>query len=88
MAQGGTKGVAAKAEEKAAKAAQTSDAAADKEVAKVSYKFKGKTGANPTLDGKGRLSYPYDKVYTDHTDYVKFTFVEYNPPFSSMHGNY
>lgn len=70
-----------------ADAAQTSDAAADKKVAKVSYKFKGKTGSNPTLDGKGRLSYPYDKVYSDHTDYVKFTFVEYNPPFSSMNGN-
>ena len=65
-------------------AAQTSDAAADKEVAKVSYGFKGDRGGKPTSN---RLSYPHSKVYEDHTDYVKFKFVKYNPPFASMNGN-
>lgn len=67
-----------------AQAAQTSTAAADKETAKVSYGFKGNRGGKPTSN---RLSYPHDKVYSDHTDYVKFKFVKYNPPFASMNGN-
>ena len=66
-----------------ADAAQTSDAAADKKVAKVSYGFKGNKGGKPTSN---RLSYPHSKVYDDHTDYVKFTFVQYNPPFASLNG--
>lgn len=66
-----------------AKAAQTSDAAADKAAAKVSYGFRGDRGGKPTSN---RLSYPHDKVYSDHTDYVKFKFVEYNPPFASLAG--
>ena len=78
-----------KAEENAAAraraaAAQTSDAAADKaEGTKVSYKFRGnRVAAAP----KGRLSYPTEKVYDNHTDYVKFTFVKYTPPFASLEG--
>lgn len=66
-----------------AKGAQTSDAAADKAPAKVSYGFRGDRGGKPTSN---RLSYPHDKVYSDHTDYVKFKFVEYNPPFASLAG--
>jgi hypothetical protein len=67
-----------------AKAAQTSDAAADKAKAKtVKYSFKGNRGAPPTSN---RLSYPHAKVYKDHTDYIKFKFVEYNPPFASLKG--
>ena len=65
-----------------AKAAQTSDAAADKEEKKtVKYSFKGNRGGKPTSN---RLSYPHDKVYSDHTDYVKFKFVKYNPPFATL----
>lgn len=65
-----------------AKAAQTSDAAADKAEKKtVKYSFKGKRGAPPTSN---RLSYPTEKVYEDHTDYVKFKFVKYNPPFATL----
>ena len=68
-----------------ANAAQTSDAAADKAKAKtVKYSFKGNRGASPTSN---RLSYPTEKVYEDHTDYVKFKFVKYNPPFASMNGS-
>lgn len=69
-----------------AEAAQTSAAAADKNKEKktVKYSFKGNRGGKPTSN---RLSYPHDKVYTDHTDYVKFKFVKYNPPFASMDGN-
>ena len=66
--------------------AQTSAAAADKkkkETPRVSYGFKGNRGGKPTSN---RLSYPHAKVYDDHTDYVKFKFVEYNPPFASMNG--
>lgn len=76
-----------KAEERAAAraraaAAQTSDAAADKAEAKtVKYSFKGNRGAPPTSN---RLSYPTEKVYEDHTDYVKFKFVKYNPPFATL----
>ena len=73
-----------------AKAAQTTPAAADKnakekaEGGKVSYSFKGNRGAPaPT----GRLSYPTEKVYEDHTDYVKFKFVKYKPPFAALKGN-
>ncbi|AOO11952.1 baseplate tail tube cap [Cyanophage S-RIM44] len=67
-----------------AKAAQTSDAAAAKAEAKtVKYSFKGDRGGKPTSN---RLSYPHDKVYKDHTDYVKFKFVKYNPPFASLAG--
>ena len=72
-----------------AEAAQTSDAAAAKkatlEEPKVSYKFQGDKSKKPT--NSSRLSYPHEKVYDDHTDYVKFTFVKYSPPFSSMNGN-
>lgn len=65
-----------------AKAAQTSDAAADKAEKKtVKYSFKGKRGAPPTSN---RLSYPTAKVYENHTDYVKFKFVKYNPPFATL----
>jgi len=65
-------------------AAQTSDAAADKAKEKtVKYSFKGDRGGKPTSN---RLSYPHDKVYKDHTDYVKFKFVKYNPPFASLAG--
>lgn len=68
-----------------AEAAQTSDAAADKqEGTKISYKFKGDRGGKPTSN---RLSYPHSKVYDNHTDYVMFRFVEYNPPFASIKGN-
>ena len=69
-----------------ADAAQTSAAAADKNKEKktVKYSFKGNRAGKPTSN---RLSYPHDKVYTDHTDYVKFKFVKYNPPFASMDGN-
>ena len=67
-----------------AEAAQTSDAAADKAAAKVSYGFKGNRGGKPTSN---RLSYPHDKVYSDHTDYVKFKFVRYNPPFATLGSN-
>ncbi|AMO43019.1 baseplate tail tube cap [Cyanophage S-RIM32] len=78
-------GSGAKNNSSGAKAAQTSDAAADKAEAKtVKYSFKGDRGAAaPT----GRLSYPHDKVYTDHTDYVMFTFVKYNPPFATLSSN-
>lgn len=54
---------------------------------RVKYSFTGNRGGKPTLDGKGRLSYPLDKVYSDHTDYVRFKFVKYNPPFASMGEN-
>ncbi|AOO11487.1 baseplate tail tube cap [Cyanophage S-RIM44] len=68
-----------------AKAAQTSDAAAAKAEAKtVKYSFKGDRGGKPTSN---RLSYPHDKVYKDHTDYVKFRFVKYNPPFATLGSN-
>ena len=67
-----------------AKAAQTSDAAANKAAAKVSYGFKGNRAGKPTSN---RLSYPHDKVYSDHTDYVKFKFVKYNPPFATLGSN-
>ena len=66
--------------------AQTSAAAADKkkkETPRVSYGFKGDRGGKPTSN---RLSYPHAKVYENHTDYVKFTFVKYNPPFASLNG--
>lgn len=66
-----------------AKAAQTSDAAADKETKKepkVTYGFTNSRGSTPTE----RLSYPQNKVYYDHTDYVKFRFVKYNPPFAAL----
>ncbi len=33
-----------------------------------------------------RLSYPSDKVYESHTDYVKFRFVKYKPPFANIDG--
>lgn len=33
-----------------------------------------------------RLSYPYNKVYEDNTDYVMFEFFNYSPPFSSGGG--
>ena len=67
-----------------AQAAQTSAADANKKQGtKTTYKFKGNRAGKPTSN---RLSYPHDKVYTDHTDYVKFKFVEYNPPFASMNG--
>jgi hypothetical protein len=51
--------------------------------AKVKYKFSGKGGATPS----GKLSYPKDKVYSDFTDYVRFKFVKYKPPFASQNGN-
>jgi hypothetical protein len=73
-----------------AEGAQTSAAAADKANALKTekYSFKGKKGGKPTTtDGKGRLSYPHDKVYTNHTDYVKFKFVKYNPPFATLGSN-
>lgn len=70
-----------------ADAAQTSNAAAWEKGEKVKYSFKGDRSAQPTLDSKSRLSYPYDKVYSNFTDYVKFTFVEYNPPFSNLGSN-
>lgn len=70
-----------------AEAAQTSNAAAWEKGEKVKYSFKGDRSAQPTLDSKSRLSYPYDKVYSNFTDYVKFTFVEYNPPFSNLGSN-
>jgi len=66
-----------------AEAAQSSDAAADKKTVRVSYKFKGDRAGKPTSN---RLSYPHAKVYDNHTDYVKFRFVKYNPPFASMNG--
>ena len=66
-----------------AKAAQTSDAAADKDAAKTEkYSFKGNRGGKPT--NSSRLSYPHAKLYDDHTDYVKFRFVKYNPPFATL----
>ena len=72
-------------ERNGAAAAQSSDAAADKEEAKtVKYSFKGNRGAAAPTN---RLSYPHDKVYTDHTDYVMFTFVKYNPPFATLGSN-
>ena len=69
-----------------AEAAQTSAAAADKNKEKktVKYSFKGDRAGKPTSN---RLSYPHDKVYTDHTDYVKFKFVKYNPPFATLGDN-
>ncbi len=68
-----------------AEAAQTSDAAADKaEGNPVKYSFKGNRGGKPT--NSNRLSYPHEKVYDNHTDYVKFTFVKYKPPFASLKG--
>ena len=70
----------------AAKAAQTSDAAADKSEAKTEkYSFKGNRGGEPT--NSSRLSYPHSKVYDNHTDYVKFKFVKYNPPFATLGEN-
>jgi hypothetical protein len=76
---------AQRAERNGAEAAQSSDAAADKAEAKtVKYSFKGNRGAAAPTN---RLSYPHDKVYTDHTDYVMFTFVKYNPPFATLSSN-
>ena len=67
-----------------AEAAHASDAAAAKAEAKtVKYSFKGDRGGEPTSN---RLSYPHSKVYENHTDYVKFKFVKYNPPFASLAG--
>ena len=76
-------------EQNSAKAAQTSAADAANAKKTATYSFKGlKGGGKPTtMDGKGRLSYPYDKVYTNHTDYVKFKFVKYNPPFAALGSN-
>jgi hypothetical protein len=75
---------AQRAERNGAEAAQSSDAAADKDAGtKISYKFKGDRGGQPTSN---RLSYPHSKIYDNHTDYVMFKFVEYNPPFASLAG--
>ena len=67
-----------------AQAAQTSAADAANAKKTESYKFSGKKGGKPTSN---RLSYPLDKVYKDHTDYVKFRFVKYNPPFATLGSN-
>ncbi|CAF34266.1 baseplate tail tube cap [Synechococcus phage S-PM2] len=52
---------------------------------KISYKFSGR--GSSTAPTSSRLSYPKDKVYTDHTDYVMFQFVKYVPPFAATDGN-
>ena len=69
-----------------AKAAQSSAAAADRAEEKTEkYSFKGNRGGEPT--NSSRLSYPHAKLYDDHTDYVKFKFVKYNPPFATLGSN-
>lgn len=49
------------------------------------YSFTGKFGNSPPKGG--RLEYPRGRVYTDNTDYVKFRFVEYTPPFAAANSN-
>lgn len=69
---------------KNAEEAQTSAAAADKDKVKISYNRTGNAGGKPKSN---KLSYPHEKVYDDFTDYVKFRFVKYNPPFATKKGN-
>ena len=52
---------------------------------KVSYNFVGKRNQDPT--NKQRLEYPQGRLYDNHTDYVRFNFVKYKPPFASLKGN-
>lgn len=75
---------AAKEAAKSAQAAQTSDAAADKNKFTISYNRAGNANGKPRSNSK--LSYPHEKVYDDFTDYVRFRFVKYNPPFAAKEG--
>jgi len=52
---------------------------------KVSYNFVGKRNQDPT--NKQRLEFPQGRLYDNHTDYVRFNFVKYKPPFASLKGN-
>ena len=52
---------------------------------KPGYKFVGKRNQDPT--NKQRLEYPQGRLYDNHTDYVRFNFVKYKPPFASLKGN-
>lgn len=56
---------------------------AEKDVTRTSFKFSNIKGGGPK---KLRLEYPTGRVYTDFTDYVRFNFVRYNPPFSAKNG--
>lgn len=80
----GATGQTPEQEAASAQAAQTSTADAANKLKTEKYKFSGKKGGKPTSN---RLSYPHNKVYTDHTDYVKFRFVKYSPPFAALGSN-
>ena len=51
---------------------------------KVSYNFVGKRNQDPV--NKQRLEYPQGRLFDNHTDYVRFNFVKYRPPFASVKG--
>lgn len=51
---------------------------------KVSYSFSGKFGSTPSSQ---LLQYPKDRKFADHSDYVKFRFVKYTPPFAASNSN-